>query len=69
MLLEAVFPRDDPAPEDPACRDYEEFFRRTRYVMPAEPDEAVVQRFVKEIAATEEGIEVRFKAGIVIATV
>lgn len=60
--------------EDPACRDYDDFFRRTRMRFPGNVlnqegtivgfDRALVIRYVDRVLVQEDGFEVRLKAGI-----
>ncbi len=66
----------DAGPYAPACRDYAEFFRRTRYALPAGVvdkagrmvrfDDSLVIRYITGITVTDEGFDVHFKAGVTI---
>ena len=64
-----------PADDSPACRDYEDFFRRTRHKVNEEVldgdvvtrfDNDLVIRYVDKVIIEPNGYEVYFKAGIVI---
>jgi len=60
--------------EDPACRDYDDFFRRTRMRFPGNVlnqegdivgfDKSLVIRYVDRVLVQEDGFEVRLRAGI-----
>ena len=60
--------------EDPACRDYDDFFRRTRIKFPGNAlnqegdivgfDKSLVIRYVDRVLVREDGFEVRLRAGI-----
>ena len=61
-------------PQPPACRDYEAFFRRTRYRLPAELrnpageivrfDNDMVIRYLDHVTVLDDGCRIRFKAGL-----
>jgi len=64
-----------PADDSPACRDYEDFFRRTRHKVADDVlDDGVVTRFdndlviryVDKVVIQPYGYEVHFKAGITV---
>ena len=60
--------------EDPACRDYDAFFRRTKMMFPGNVlnqegdivgfDKSLVIRYVDRVLVQEDGFEVRMRAGI-----
>ena len=64
--------REEP-PQPPACRDYEDFFRRTRYRLPEELcspageivrfDNDMVIRYLDHVTVLDDGCLVCFKAG------
>ena len=64
----------EPEPESPACTDYEDFFRRTRYAAPPDLlgpsgtllrfDNDLVIRFLERVEVEETGYLVCFKAGV-----
>lgn len=67
---------DESDVDSPACRDYEDFFRRTRYrpelgligrdgKIKYFSDDMVI-RFLEKVVVTDEGYEVHFKAKVVI---
>ena len=67
-------PVPEPEPESPACTDYEDFFRRTRYAAPPDLlgpsgtllrfDNDLVIRFLERVEVEETGYLVCFKAGV-----
>ena len=75
-LVEQMLGNEPPedGPGDPACRDPEEFFRRTRYRAPAEVmnadgritvfDNDLITRYLENIIVLDQGFRVNFKAGI-----
>ena len=62
--------------DTPACRDYEDFFMRTRYELPeglldergrvARFDNELVVRYVDRVIVQDNGYDVVFKAGITV---
>ena len=62
---------DDAAIEvarDPACCDFADFYDRTDEISQWGPvteyDDALVRRFVEKVTVLDDGLEVKFKAGI-----
>ena len=64
------------AEETGACRDYDDFFSRTRYTVPegvlaedgsmAGYNNDLVIRYLDKVVVDEEGYEVVFKAGVTV---
>lgn len=67
LLLELIDPTPAPPEEgwEPACADYEEFFARTRKEETLTDGEKIL-RYIEKVVVLDEGVEVHFKAGVVI---
>ena len=62
LLMEMVDGEQREESEDPACRDYEEFFRRTREECESLTEK--VLRYVDRVMVWDEKIEVLIKGGV-----
>ena len=65
MLMELVDGEGKEESEDPACRDYEEFFRRTRR-RTADMDEKIL-RYVEKVTVWDEKVEIELKGNVKVA--
>lgn len=65
-----------PAEREASCTDYDEFFRRTHIDLPkgvldmmgrlVKFDDAMVLKYVDHLTVTDDGFDVRFKAGVTV---
>ena len=62
LLMELVDGQEREESEDPACREYEEFFRRTRREV-TDMDEKIL-RYVDKVTVWDEKIEVELKGNV-----
>jgi hypothetical protein len=62
LLMELVDGQGREESEDPACREYEEFFRRTRREV-TDMDEKIL-RYVEKVTVWDEKIDVKLKGHV-----
>ena len=62
LLIELIDGKERLEKRRGACRDYEEFFSRTRSEVLT--DDELILRYVERVEVQEEGIDVELKAGI-----
>ena len=62
LLMELVDGQEREESEDPACREYEEFFRRTRREV-TDMDEKIL-RYVEKVTVWDEKIDVELKGNV-----